>query len=260
MWLKRLVGVMMIVTLVGMNALVIVGLLVKPPPLPKPVVDVPVVTVPTEPPPTIELKVEPAKVPANTTSALSWTTTGSPTECLATGTWSGNKTMFGAESTGRLGTPGNYEYKLTCSNKGGKAEAVATVTVGNAIAPPKSVVATSTPSPAPSGGGGSTFCGGRVPCYSRGEVGGHGSSGNCWGWNGDRVLNISGFDAAFHQAKTGISSITVSGICGADMAGAINGSVGASGAPGHAHLGTTKSNSDRNEIPYFVGYYDASKP
>ncbi|QQS19423.1 hypothetical protein IPL85_04025 [Candidatus Saccharibacteria bacterium] len=87
----------------------------------------------------------------------------------------------------------------------------------------------------------------------------HGSAGNCWGYNGNRVINISGFDAAYHKAKSGIGSVEVSGVCGKDLSGSLGGSVSAEGQTRN-HNAATKSNADRNLIPYFVGYFDVNKP
>ncbi len=72
-------------------------------------------------------------------------------------------------------------------------------------------------------------------------------------------MNITGFDAAYHKGKSGISSIEVGGVCGKDLAGSLGGSVSADGQTRN-HNSATKSNADRNMIPYFVGYYDANKP
>jgi hypothetical protein len=242
----------MIVTCIGMNGLMVVGLIIpaKKPPAPPTVSQAAVMPLPT-----VALTVNPAAVATGSASALTWTTTSNVSTCTASDNWSGDKTPFGAESTGRLSNVGDYTYTLTCSNSAGKAQASAKVSV--TAAPP----AVSKPSTSNSGssGGGSTYCGGRLPCYSPNDVAGHGSKGNCWGWNGDRVINISGFDAAFHQAKSGISSIEISQICGKDLAPSLRGQVSAEGQT-RVHNETTKNNSDNNERPYFVGYFDSSKP
>ncbi len=250
MWLKRLVGLTMIITLVGMNALVVFGLLA--PPKKKEVFIEPAV-VAVVPVPTVTLAIEPAVVPAQTTSGLKWSTTGNPTDCKATGAWSGAKTPFGSESTGRLATPGNFTYTLNCTNASGSAVAAATVTVGNAIPPKKSVVSSST-----ANAGGATYCGGRAPCYGKKDIASHSSQGNCWGWNGDRVINVGSFDSAYHQAKSGISSIQIGGVCGTDLGPSLGGSVSAGGQTRN-HNPTSKANLDKNMTPYFVGYFDATK-
>jgi hypothetical protein len=254
MWLKRLVGLAMILALLGMNGLVFAGLFTKPKNSEQ-TSGVSLGTTALIAAPTITISVDPVSIPAGTTSAIKWTTTGDPTSCTASGSWDGDKTLFGAESTGRVSDQGKRTYTLTCKNAGGSAQAAAELTVG----PPNSVPVAS--KPAANGGSTSTtptYCGGRIPCYGAKDVGAHGSAGNCWGWNSDRVINISGFDAAFHQAKSGISSIEVSGVCGKDLGPSLGGSVSAGGQTRN-HNSATKANADRNEIPYFVGYFDTSK-
>ena len=250
MWLKRLVGVFLTIALVGMNALVVSGLII--PPKKKEVFVEPAVAA-IVPVPTVTLAITPSITPAQTSSGIKWSTTGNPTECKASGSWNGAKTPFGSESTGRLSTPGNFTYTLTCTNASGSAVSSATVTVGNAIPPVKSVVTSSTASAV-----GATYCGGRAPCYGKKDISSHGSQGNCWGWNGDRVVNVGSFDSAFHQAKSGISSIQVGGICGTDLSGSLGGSLSAGGQTRN-HNATTKANLDKNMTPYFVGYFDATK-
>lgn len=263
MWLRRLVGVFMILTLIGLNILTVLGVivpdkaakqaaLIQAAPAQQAVA--PVVVVPA---PTVTLSGTPSTITAGASSGLTWTTTGSPDACSASGSWSGDKTAFGSESTGRIASSGNYTYTLSCSNAGGKGEATTTVTVGNAVAPAQTHSSTSSPSPAAAV---TVYCGGRLPCYGPKDVGSHSGSGNCWGWNGERVINISGFDAAYHQVKSGISSIQISQVCGHDLAPSLSGQVGAEGKPGRDHNQNTKTNADANEIPYFTGYFDASKP
>ncbi|HET6925190.1 MAG TPA: hypothetical protein VFH39_05160 [Candidatus Saccharimonadales bacterium] len=257
MWLKRLVGVMMIIAFGGLNTLVVLGLfqprhphtpIVNPSDSPATVSNVA---------PTVNLSVGPSTVATGLTSAIQWTTTGTPDSCTASGDWSGDKTIYGAESTGRLPKPGTYTYKLTCRNKIGSATASATVTVTN-TPPATSRVATSTgisSSPAVT----ATYCSGRSPCYGKADVARHSSAGDCWGYNLDRVIDISGFDLGYHIAKSGISSIRISGVCGTNLAPALDGSLSAGGQTRN-HLASTKSNSDPNEIPYFVGFFDPNKP
>lgn len=253
MWLRRLVGVVMILTCVGMNVLVLVGFF-----SPVKVSKVGFLTeAPTVAAPTVTISAKPDAISAGSYSALTWSTTGTPDTCEASDAWSGAKTPFGAESTGRIANPGNYNYTLTCTNKGGAAKASVVVAVGPAAAPPPAA-------PKSNSGGSSsstatTYCGGASPCYGPREVASHGGSGNCWGWNGDRVINISGLDAGYHQAKTGISTIEIGQVCGKDLAPSLSGSVSAGGQTRN-HNQTTKSNADSNERPYFVGYFDSGKP
>ncbi len=256
MWLRRLVGIVMILTCIGMNALVLVGFFT--PTKVSTVGFAGATAAPTIPAPTVTMTAKPDAISANSFSAVSWSTSGTPDSCTASDAWSGPKTSFGAESTGRITTPGNYSYTLTCTGKGGSAKASVVVAVGPAAAPP--------PAAPKSNRGGSassptatSYCGGANPCYGPREIAAHGNSGNCWGWNGDRVINITGLDAGFHKAKSGISTVEISQICGKDLAPSLNGSVSAEGATRN-HNPTTKANTDSNEQPYFVGYFDSRKP
>ena len=195
MWLRRLVGIVMILTCIGMNALVLIGFF-----SPVKVSKVGFLTeAPAVDPPTVTMTAKPDAISAGSYSALTWVSTNNPDACVASDAWAGPKTPFGAESTGRIPNPGNYSYTLTCSNKGGSAKATVTVAVGPAAAPPPAAPKTN------SGGSSSstavTYCQGASPCYGPREVAAHGSSGNCWGWNGTRVINISGLDEGFHKVQ-----------------------------------------------------------
>ncbi|MCA9327462.1 hypothetical protein KDA14_02950 [Candidatus Saccharibacteria bacterium] len=258
MWLKRLVAVSMIITLVGLNAIVLIGVFspsersfsLSQQALP-----------PT--PPVITISANPTEVATGLFSAISWEVTGEITSCTASGDWSGPKTQFGSESTGRISAEGKKTYTLTCKNDGGSDTKSVSINVT------KSAVATIPTSSSSSSGNSSSsgsssaaqpvYCGGATPCYGPKDVAGHSGAGNCWGWNGNRVINISSFDAAYHKGKTGISSIEVSGVCGKDLGPSLGGGVSAGGQT-RDHNSSTKANADRNMIPYFVGYFDSSKP
>jgi hypothetical protein len=256
MWLRRLVGVVMILTCIGMNALVLIGFF-SPVKVSKVgfLTEEPMIT-----PPSVTISAKPDAISAGSYSALTWSTTNSPDTCTASDAWAGAKTPFGAESTGRIATPGNYSYTLTCTNKGGSAKASVAVAVGPSAAPPPAAPksnsngsSTSTPS--------ATYCGGASPCYGPRDVASHGSSGNCWGWLGTRVLNVSGFDAGFHAARSGVGNIQLSSICGKDLMPSISGQVSTGEYPsGHDHQLGAKNSSDTNYVGYFVGYFDSSKP
>lgn len=255
MWLKRLVALAMIITCLGMSGLVVWGLFFT-----KNVhgnTEVSLSTVAIADAPTVTIGIVPDSISVDSTAAISWSTTGNPHSCTASGTWTGGKTPFGAESTGRMRTAGSFTYTLACANDGGTATASAVVNVVKGTPTPTTTPGTS-PTPAPTPTPTVTYCGGRSPCYGSKDVASHGSAGNCWGWNGDRVINITGLDVSYHKAKTGIGSIEVGGVCGKDLASSLAGSVDAGGV-NYDHKATTKSNADRNEIPYFVGYYDAKK-
>jgi len=256
MWLRRLVGITMIVVCVGMNAVVLVGFFAPS----KTAQLATVVQQTITPAPVVTISAKPDSVASGSFSALSWTSTGSPTSCTASDNWSGTKTPFGAASTGRITTQGNLKYTLSCKNSGGTGTATVTIAVGPPDAPP--------PASPPSNSGGSstssaatTFCGGATPCYGPNDVSKHASSGNCWGWLGDRVINVSSFDSGFHAARSGVSNIQVGAVCGKDLTPAVNGSVGTSEYPGgHNHQLGAKSSTDSNYAGYYVGYFDASKP
>ncbi|MCA9325823.1 hypothetical protein KDA23_07260 [Candidatus Saccharibacteria bacterium] len=249
MWLKRLVGVMMIVTCLSMITLAIVGVFSA-----EKRVDVGFETSASQVvEPTVTLTAKPGTISVGGYSALTWTSGNNPETCTASGSWKGAKTQVGAESTGRVTKSGTKTYTLTCQNEAGKSVASVKIKVKKASdsSGGSGAAAVST--------AGKTYCNGRSQCYGRSDVAKHNSKGNCWGWNGDRVINISGFDLAFHVAQTGVSSIEVSQVCGHDLAPALNGSVSASGHAGQNHKATTKANNDSNEQPYFVGWFDGSK-
>lgn len=260
MWLKRLVGIVMILTCFSMTALVTVGIF-SPAKVSKIGFAAPITSAPTLPAPTVKVTAKPDAISAGSFSALTWETTGDPDTCVASDAWTGPKTAFGAESTGRISTPGNYHYTLTCTNKGGSANASVELAVGAASAPAPSAPKANSGSSGTSAQA-AVYCDGASPCYGPKDIASHASPGNCWGWNETRVINISGLDAGFHQNKTGISSIEIGSICGRDLAPALAGAPGTApnGVAPQNHKPTTKSNADANERPYFVGYFDANKP
>lgn len=248
MWLKKLVAVSMVITLVGMNTIAIVGLFSPAETVVQPRVAVA---------PTIRLSASPTEVAAGSSGAITWSTTGDVTSCEASGDWSGPKTPFGAESTGRLSSEGSKTYILSCKNASGSVsqQVKLTVSKAEAVAATPSTPATPT-SPQPQQ---AVYCGGSTPCYGPREVAAHSGAGNCWGYNANRVINVSSLDAGFHRSKSGISSIEVGGVCGGDLSGALGGSVAADGQR-RSHNNSTKANADRNLMPYIVGYYDGAKP
>ncbi len=257
MWLRRLVGVVMIITCLGMIGIVIVGIF-SPDNTSVAGLDVTPsgTTVAAVAPPTVTISAKPGSVPVGSYSALTWSSTSNPDSCTATGDWTGKKTAYGAESTGRVTKTGTLKYSIECTNSGGTAAASVAIEVVPADAAPSTQAAqTGTSSSATTT---VSYCGGRIPCYGPNDVASHNGSGNCWGWNGDRVINISGLDLGFHKAKTGISSIEISQVCGHDLAPSLSGGVSAGGQT-RDHNQSTKSNSDRNEISYFVGYFDGNK-
>ena len=255
MWLRKLVAISMIITFVGMNGLVVLGLLAPKRELAT--ANGPTAaTVVVEQLPTITLSVKPGAIQAGATAGISWETTNSPKTCTASGGWSGPKTAYGSESTGRIKEVGTAEFILTCENDAGEVKATTKLKVTAAPPPAAEQEQSSSSESAPTG---PLYCQGRLPCYSASQIAQHSGNGDCWGWNGDRVINISGFDAAYHIAKSGVSNIQISSVCGKDLAPSLNGSVSAGGKT-RDHTAATKNNSERNEIPYFIGYFDSAKP
>ena len=212
MWLKRLVGLSMIITLIGMNAIVIVGFFSAS----KSDLSYSLSQAPAMPElPKITLKADPSEVQTGLFSILSWQTTGQVDSCIADGDWSGGKPANGGESTGKLSTDGTKSYILICKNAAGTVQAKVTVTVkqgATAVVPVSTGIKTTTPTAAAT-----VYCSGASPCYGPREVAAHGSAGNCWGWNIDRVLNITGFDASFHKGRSAVSTIETSSICGKNI-------------------------------------------
>lgn len=256
MWLRRLVGVAMIISFIGMNIIVVVGLL-QPAPPKRVTAELTDQTLSNATVPTLEITAAQGSISANTPTGISWTSTGDPSSCEATGDWSGAKTPVGSESTGRLKEVRDYTFIMTCANDAGSVEASVTISVQPASAPlsttnspAKSTSKTTQTAP--------KACLGRLPCYGPSDLSSHNTAGNCWGFNGDRVIDISGFDSGFHKSKSGVGSIEISGVCGGNLATALGGGLTAGGQT-RDHNTSTKSNGDQNLISYFVGYYDASK-
>lgn len=186
--------------------------------------------------PVITISASPTSINAGSSSTISWSATNSPTTCTASGSWSGTKSASGSQSTGAL-SAGTHTFTLSCSNSGGTDTKSATVNVNSVI----------------------TYCGGLTPCYGPSEVAQHNTSGNCWGYNINRVINITSFDSGYHIGKSGIGSIKISGVCGANLANALSGGVTAGGQTRN-HTSAAKNNTLSVYNSYYVGYFDASKP
>lgn len=240
----------MIITLIGMNGIAIAGIVA-------PTKGAALSSTQVAPPtlPTITISTDPAEIPTGSFAAIKWSVEGDVDSCHGDGAWSGPKTPYGAESSGRIASEGVKEYVLVCKNKAGEVRQSAKVTVKKGIIAAAPTQSGSTPSSSSA----PVYCSGVSPCYGPREVAAHSSPGNCWGYNGNRVLNISGFDAAFHQSRSGISTIEVGGVCGGNLASALGGGVSADGRSQN-HNNTTKANADRNMVSYFIGYFDAGKP
>ncbi len=78
------------------------------------------------PAPTVSLAVEPDAIGPGQTTTLTWTSNNA-TSCMASGGWSGNKTLSGTERTEALLEA--TEFELTCSGAGGQASSNATVSI-----------------------------------------------------------------------------------------------------------------------------------
>ncbi|MEA1929638.1 MAG: PKD domain-containing protein [Patescibacteria group bacterium] len=87
--------------------------------------------------PTVDLKVNnedgPVTIIEGTVATLSWSTTDA-TECVASGAWSGDKSIGDSESFDDL-VAGTYAYILTCTGFGGLANDSVTVNVEEIVDP-----------------------------------------------------------------------------------------------------------------------------
>jgi hypothetical protein len=71
----------------------------------------------TPAPLTVTLTLAPYSVSTTSTSVLSWTTTGNPDSCTASGAWSDNPNPSGGTITvGPFSTAGTEQFTLTCKN------------------------------------------------------------------------------------------------------------------------------------------------
>ncbi len=69
----------------------------------------------------------PVNLPTNS-STISWSTSGSPTSCTASGAWTGVKSTSGGTESKTYSSAGTYTYSITCS-KAGTSNATDSVTV-----------------------------------------------------------------------------------------------------------------------------------
>ena len=96
-------------------------------------VNVHCVSAPPPATPTVTLTANPTSVAYNGSSTLTWTSTNA-TSCVASGDWSGTKSISGSEVENNLTS--NKNYIITCTGAGGTASSTATVTVGDILVPP----------------------------------------------------------------------------------------------------------------------------
>jgi len=78
------------------------------------------------PAPTLSFSTSPGSVSQNGSTTLSWNSTDA-TSCVASGDWSGNKSISGSESTGSLTI--DSQYTLTCDGAGGSVNESVNVAV-----------------------------------------------------------------------------------------------------------------------------------
>ena len=108
-------------------------------------------TAPTAAPPSVALDVAPDTVHETAAADLNWSSTDA-SECVASGGWSGIKSLTGSESTGAL--VATTAYVLTCTGPGGTAGQTVTANVTPAIAgaPAPAVSLFASPASVDSGG------------------------------------------------------------------------------------------------------------
>ncbi len=87
------------------------------------------------PVPTLTFTANPTSVAVGGSSNLTWSATD-VTTCIASGDWSGSKSLSGVQSTGVLNTVKTYTYTLRCIAGGGDIIRTVTVTVGSPSPPP----------------------------------------------------------------------------------------------------------------------------
>ncbi|MBP7760186.1 hypothetical protein KA093_00110 [Candidatus Saccharibacteria bacterium] len=199
--------------------------------------------------PVVSISVSPTSITTGSSSTITWSVTNSPTSCTASGSWSGSKAASGSQSTGTMSTAGSYTYTLSCTNAGGTTSNAATLTVTN---------------PAP------VYCGGLTPCYGPADLAAHASVGNCWGWNGSWVINITSFRPSHKGGiKAGSTSTleNASATCNHNINAILRGTASIPGYQDnggnttHGHGSSTINNSAGSLLTgYRAGYYDATKP
>ncbi len=98
--------------------------------------------------PTVSFGASPSTISKGTAATLNWSSTHA-TSCIASGSWTGTKSLAGSQSTGSLQSSATYSLK--CTGTGGTATQSTTVAVtASAVAP--SVTLSAGPSAVKSGG------------------------------------------------------------------------------------------------------------
>lgn len=189
--------------------------------------------------PILTLSTNKTSVTSGTSATIGWSINAAtaPVSCQASGGWSGTKATSGSQVV----TPASTTtYTMVCTNSVGSST--------------KSVTVSVTAAPAPS------YCGGNANCYSLGQIQGHNTSGNCWGYTNKKTSN--GFQAVYSlttlvgagHGQKGINSGNFFSKCGADITSCLNGTGGCSSSKNHSS-GDLGSYSQS-----LVGYYDPAKP
>ncbi len=195
--------------------------------------------------PIITISVAPTSINTGSAATITWSASASPSSCVGSGSWTGSKAASGSVSTGTIASAGSYTYTLTCTNTGGSGANSATLTVSN---------------PAP------VYCGGSSPCYGPTNLAGHATVGNCWGWNLNRVINITGFRPKHPGGQQAGSLESAASSCNHDLhaillgQAAISGYTDGNGNTTHNHTNGGSNNTASSILSYLVGYWDATKP
>lgn len=130
MWLKRAVGLMLIITFAAMITIVTKGIFLNSPETPSVAAPSPSRTQGTKgTPPIITLSVEPSTNTIGAYSVVTWSVSGDSPTCRAEGEWQGERMLTGSMSTGKLVAAGTAEYRLICASDSGPAEKSVTLTV-----------------------------------------------------------------------------------------------------------------------------------
>jgi hypothetical protein len=85
--------------------------------------------------PTVILSADPTSIDSGGSSTLTWTTSGSPTSCTASGGWSGPKSASGGTQSQSVSPVDDTNYTIECSNANGSSSDSASVTVNQVQTP-----------------------------------------------------------------------------------------------------------------------------
>jgi len=191
--------------------------------------------------PTVSVSLGSSSINTGTSTTYSWSSTGA-SSCTGGGVLSGSKaTSGGPVSTGNMASAGTYNYTITCVNSiGGSASSTAVLTVSN--------VAT-------------VYCSGNTPCYGPNDLSTHNTAGSCWGYNVNRVVDVTNLNGGFHKSQDGnLLPSGYTGVCGnVNLGTFLSGGASIPSLGSHNH-GSAPKNNTGTISSYLVGYYDSSKP